>query len=66
MLGCSITNFCLLFNQRHFTLEKPIIDYDIALILVPTVAIGADLGVTLLDVLDPLVELLVPQCANNR
>lgn len=49
MLGAAITNFALLFKQRDYKLDKPVIDYDIALILTPTIIFGADLGVSLSD-----------------
>ena len=44
MFGANFANFFMLIPQRHPDLDKPIIDYEIALILLPTTLLGSALG----------------------
>lgn len=58
MFGANFSNFFLLIPQRHPEIDKPIIDYDIALILMPTVLFGSAIG-SMLNTILPDIFLLV-------
>ena len=59
MFGCNLINFFLLIPQRNPEEDKPLIDYQIALVLLPTVILGTDLGSTLNLYIPDLYLLLV-------
>jgi uncharacterized membrane protein YfcA len=45
-----LANFILLLPQRHPTEDRPVVDYNIVIVLLPCVVIGTTLGVLLNDV----------------
>lgn len=59
MLGANFANFFMLIIQRHPELNKPIIDYDIALILLPTNLFGSALGSMLNKMLPDILLIIV-------
>lgn len=44
MLGANIINYILLIHQRHPLIDQHIIDYDIALIVIPMALFGSSIG----------------------
>lgn len=59
MFGANFSNFFMLVPQRHPTLDRPVIDYDIALILLPTSLFGSALGSMLNKILPDLFLMIV-------
>lgn len=57
--GVNICNFGLLLFQRHPKINKPIIDYDVSLVLLPTVLFGSAFGALLNKVLPDLALICV-------
>ena len=43
--GGGLANFFLLVPQRHPLLDRPVVDYNMVLILLPCVVVGTTLGV---------------------
>lgn len=55
--GGGLANFFLLVPQRHLTLDRPVVDYNMVFILLPSVVVGTTLGV--------ISNSFVPQLAND-
>ncbi|KAH9627255.1 hypothetical protein KSS87_018286, partial [Heliosperma pusillum] len=47
IMGLSAATACFNLRQRHPTFQRPIIDYDLALIVQPMLLLGISIGVTL-------------------
>ncbi|KAM3137326.1 hypothetical protein pb186bvf_010506 [Paramecium bursaria] len=58
MLGANIINYILLIHQRHPLIDQHIIDYDIALIVIPMALFGSSIGALFNIVLPDLVLIL--------
>ncbi|KAL4512562.1 hypothetical protein ABPG72_020399 [Tetrahymena utriculariae] len=55
LLGGVLSNVILLIFQRHPKKDKPIIDFDLALILVPTILLGTVLGVLMNIIISEII-----------
>ncbi|KAL4483024.1 hypothetical protein ABPG74_019050 [Tetrahymena malaccensis] len=55
LLGGVLSNVILLISQRHPKKDKPIIDFDLALILVPTILVGTVLGVMMNIIISEII-----------
>lgn len=53
--GAALYNFFLLMFRRHPTKNTSLVDYNIVLIIIPSVLYGSTLGTLLNDVLPPVV-----------
>ena len=53
--GAALYNFFLLMFRRHPTKNTTLVDYNIVIIIIPSVLYGATIGTLLNDVLPPLV-----------
>ena len=53
--GAALYNFFLLMFRRHPTKNTTLVDYNIVLIIIPSVLYGSTLGTLLNDVLPPVV-----------
>jgi uncharacterized membrane protein YfcA len=53
--GAALYNFFLLMCRRHPTKNTTLVDYNIVLIIIPSVLYGSTLGTLLNDILPPIV-----------
>ena len=57
--GTALYNFFLLMFRRHPTKNTSLVDYNIVMILIPSVLYGSTIGTILNDILPPVVATIL-------